>query len=399
MDLDRRQFLQAALLPLVIPQETPPDLGRVTITRVTGFAHVATRPRAVGPDARNDARGRAIAEGVLRIETDLGFEGVGFGDSRPELARGLVGRAVQDFWRPRIGFVSPLGRSDHALYDLVGKVLNVPAWKLLGGAGPEWVPACDASLGFNDLLPETRDRGVARLLDDVEASLKAGHRAFLIKVGRGVKGMDPEAGFARDVEVVRAIRKLAGKDARLVADGDEVFDLDTARRFLDAVGGDLFLVAGMAPEMVEGGLALKEHIRAKGLPTLLAGGGSAGDIDDFDAPIARDALDVLRPDVRAFGLSRQVALSRKISVRPKVRLSPRNGGSFLGFAMQLALARGVSNVLMAEQEPCSSDLFDASAFELKDGRVRVPDLPGLGLAWREEVFKDRYRKDAWTVTG
>ncbi len=136
MDMDRRQFLQAALLPLVIPQETPPDLGRVTITKVTGFTHVATRPREVGPDARNDARGRTIAEGVLRIETDLGFEGIGFGDSRPELAKGLIGHSLDEFWRPRIGFVSPLGRSDHALYDLMGKALNVPTWKLLGGAGP-----------------------------------------------------------------------------------------------------------------------------------------------------------------------------------------------------------------------------------------------------------------------
>jgi L-alanine-DL-glutamate epimerase-like enolase superfamily enzyme len=397
--MDRRQFLQAALLPLVIPQGTPPDLGRVTITRVTGFTHVATRPRAVGPDARNDARGQTIAEGVLRIETDLGFEGVGFGDSRPELAKGLVGRAVQDFWKPRIGFVSPLGRSDQALYDLVGKALNLPAWKLLGGAGPEWVPVCDASLGFNDLLPEARDRGIARLLDDVEASLKAGHRAFLIKVGRGFRGMDPEAGFARDVEVIRAIRKLAGKDARLMADGDGAFDLDAARRFLDAVGGELFLVAGMGPETVEGQIALKEYLRARGLPTLLAGGASAGDIDDFDAPIARDALDVLRPDIRAFGLSRQVALSRKISVRPKVKLEPRNGGSFLASAMQLALARGVSNVLMVEQDPCSSDLFDASACEIKDGKVRVPDAPGLGISLREDIFNERYRKDAWTVVG
>ncbi len=155
----------------------------------------------------------------------------------------------------------------------------------------------------------------------------------------------------------------------------------------------------MVPETVEGGLALKEHIRAKGYPALLAGGASAGDIDDFDGPIARDALDVLRPDIRAFGLSRQVALARKISIRPKVKLAPRNGGSFLGFAMQLALARGVSNVLMAEQHPCSSDLFDASAYEIKDGKVRVPDTPGLGLALREDIFKDRYRKDAWTVAG
>jgi L-alanine-DL-glutamate epimerase-like enolase superfamily enzyme len=310
----------------------------------------------------------------------------------------MIGHTLDEFWKPGIGVVSPLGRSDHALYDLIGKALNVPTWKILGGLGPEWVPVYDGSIYFNDLLPEFQEKGVAQLLEEVETSLKAGHRAFKIKVGRGARWMDPEPGFQRDVEVVKAIRKLVGAEVRLMADANNAFDLDTAKRWLDAVDGDLFFVEEMFPEQVEHDLALKEHIRSKGYSTLVADGESADDLDDFNDPIAREALDVLQPDIRAFGLTRQYILSRKLGIRPRMKLAPHNWGSFLGLYMQLVLARGIPNFLIAEQDPSSSDLFDTSAYEFKDGKIRVPDLPGCGLALRGDVFEASYRKDAWTVS-
>ena len=43
---------------------------------------------------------------------------------------------------------------------------------------------------------------------------------------------------------------------------------------------------------------------------------------------------------------------------------------------------------MAEQDPANTDLFDASAFELRDGRMRVPDTPGCGLVLRTDRLVD-----------
>ena len=66
--------------------------------------------------------------------------------------------------------------------------------------------------------------------------------------------------------------------------------------------------------------------------------------------------------------------------------------------MQLVLARGVGNVLIAEQDPSSSDLFDVSAFEFKEGKMRVPESPGCGLVLREDVFDRQYKSAAWVVS-
>jgi hypothetical protein len=63
----------------------------------------------------------------------------------------------------------------------------------------------------------------------------------------------------------------------------------------------------------------------------------------------------------------------------------------------LVLSRGIPNFLIAEQDPSISDPFDTSAFEFKERKVLVPDVPGCGLVLRVEMFKAKYQKTAWTV--
>jgi hypothetical protein len=53
---------------------------------------------------------------------------------------------------------------------------------------------------------------------------------------------------------------------------------------------------------------------------------------------------------------------------------------------------------MAEQDTATSDLFDTSAFEFKEGKMKVPNLPGCGLVLREKVFREKYQKGAWVAS-
>ena len=398
--MKRREFLHAALVPLVAPRfaDGLAVLKKYTINRVSGFRHEAQRPHVAGKNSHLDVHGATTSDSVLRIGTNVGVEGIGVGSASPGEARALLGRSLAEFWKPKIGVVSSLGRSDHALYDLLGKALAAPAWKILGGLGPEWVPVYDGSVYFNDLLPASEGRsGLPRLLHEVEQSLKAGHRAFKIKVGRGFKWMDPQAGFQRDVQVIKAIRALVGPGVKLMADANNAFDLDSTERWLDAVGPELFFVEEMFPEQVDRDLALKAYLRGKGDPALVADGESAGDLDDFDPLIAREAIDVYQPDIRGWGLTRLTALARKLAVHPPLKLAPHNWGSFLGLYMQVVLARAIPNFLMAEHDPSTSDLFDTSAFTFQEGKLRVPDTPGCGLLLREDVYQSKYAKTAWTV--
>ncbi|HEY2933441.1 MAG TPA: mandelate racemase/muconate lactonizing enzyme family protein [Acidobacteriota bacterium] len=403
--MNRREFIQAGASlvaggRLLATEKIPAadELRKFRITQITGFRHVCRRPKLVGKNSHLDVHGWETRDNVLRIATDQGIAGVGVGAATPEKARSLLGHTLDEYWKPGVGMLSPLERADHALFDLVGKALNQPAWRLLGGRGPEQVPVYDGGIYFNDLLPEHQERGVARLLEEVEESLREGHRAFKIKVGRGFKWMDRDAGFRRDIEVVKAIRRLVGKKVKLMVDANNGFDLETTLKFLQELGDELFFIEEMFPEQVEQDLELKRRLKEKGWKTRVADGESARDVNHFDAYIQNGALDVLQPDIRAFGLTRQWELSRKMAGKPHIKLAPHNWGSFLGLHMQVVLARGIPNFLLAEQDRSSSDLFDTSAFTFKEGMMRVPDLPGCGLILREDVFKQKYQQNAWTVT-
>lgn len=374
------------------------ELRRFRITEISGFRHVCPRPKFIGKNSHLDDHGDTTAEHCLRIVTDQGIEGVGVGNITPEVARSLVGTTLDRLWEPRRGAIGPIGRADHALFDLVGRALGVPAWRMMGGRGPARVPIYDGSIYFADLIPEHASRGVARILDEVDEGLERGQRAFKIKVGRGYKWMPKTEGFDRDVEVVRAVRSHVGDDVELMVDSNNGYDPAEALHFLDAIETELTFAEEMFPEDVDADLRFKEAIRDRGLKTLVADGESVGEFRDFDPYLEADALDVVQPDIRGLGLSLEWRLARRIEVLgSSARLAPHNWGSHLGVYMQAVLARGIPNFFMAEMDTSTSDLFDTSAFEFNDGYMTVPDVPGCGLVLREDVYDARYRSEAWTV--
>ncbi len=399
--MKRRTFLQAAATAPFCGQTVGRDdeLRRQTIVRLSGFTHRCPRPKFVGKNSHLDDHGDHTSERVLIVRTNAGIEGFGAGHLEESVARKLLGASVDQLWTDGVGSTGALGRADHALFDLVGKIRGVPAWSLVGTAGPEWVDVYDGSIYFNDLLPQYEKLGAGQLVKELEAGLERGFRAFKIKVGRGYKWMPRAEGFARDLEVVRALRRAAGADVRLMVDANNGFDLVETKRFLKELEAErLFFVEEMFPEEVALDLELKQYIREQRWQTLVADCESAGEIAHFEPYLKARALDVYQPDIRALGLSRQWAMSRTMKeLDPHARLAPHNWGSNLGQYMQLQLARGIGNFLMAEVDTGTSDLFDDAAYHRKEGKVMVPDAPGCGLTMRQDVYRQKYRDQSWVV--
>jgi hypothetical protein len=274
----RRDVLQlapATLLGTALNQAACTDKDQATtnsaenrINRVRRFTVTSKRWKVVGKNSHLDVHGDTATDALLIIDTTGGQQGFGWSRSNEGDAAELLDRDPLDFFQPGRGIVSPLGRGDAPLWDLTGKILNEPAWRLLGGYGPEWVPVYDGSIYFSDLQPEYADRGIPRILEEIDHSLELGHRAFKIKVGRGFKWMAPEPGLVRDIEVVRAIRAHVGPDVKLMVDSNNGYDLATTKRFLKEADIEFFFVEEMFPESVEEDLELKGWIRSRDWNTL-----------------------------------------------------------------------------------------------------------------------------------
>lgn len=360
------------------------------ITGVTGWRVLFRRPKMVGKNSRLDVHGDHGFEQFLQIHTDSGVTGVGWCPAEEKSAARLLGTRVADWFRPQEdAFDSPFVRGTAPLWDLLGKLRGEPVWRLLGGKGTEKVPVYDGSIYFADLLPEHGDAWREQFKREIDASRKAGHNAFKIKIGRGAKWMEREAGDERDVEVVRLIREHGGEEAVIGVDANNGYDLDGAKAFMRQVG-DLRIAFAeeLFEETVEDCLAMKAFIREQGWETLLADGETQGDLEVFSPLMEARALDVLQGDMRRFDYEGVMEMA-DIARPHRGQIAPHNWGSVAGFYMQLQVGRAVDNFYMAEQDPGSTPALVADGVTIEDGLATVPDAPGGGL----ELVPDRAPED------
>jgi len=121
----------------------------------------------------------------------------------------LWNRMYREVYRDRMGSaIRAVAAVDIALWDAIGKTLEMPVYKLLGGDKDE-VQAY-ASGGYY-----REGKGPEGLAEEVARYVKKGYRCVKIKVGG--------ASLKDDLERVRAAREAAGPDVRLILDANNSY--------------------------------------------------------------------------------------------------------------------------------------------------------------------------------
>jgi L-alanine-DL-glutamate epimerase-like enolase superfamily enzyme len=387
--MQRRDFLKTALSTTLLATilraaEAPPDLK---VTRAVGFQVTSRRNKVAGRNARLDVHGDLATDRLVRLYTNQKVEGIGHCRAAEKEIAQLLGKNPLKFHNAdQKAMTGPLGAGTMPLWDLAGKVLKQPVYRLLGGRGPEKPATYDASIYFADLLPEFAGNWQDRFRAEIEMGLKLGHRAFKIKIGRGSKWMPRAQGDARDLEVVRLIRQHAGPNARLMVDANCGYDLIGAKRFLEkAAIFNLTFVEEMFPETIDECLALKEFIKSNGWKILVADGESQHELDGYKPYIEAKAIDVLQGDMNHFGIE-GILTEAAWAEAKQLLIAPHNWGSFVGYFMETHIARAVPNCLFAEHDPLTNDVLRSDGYSIQDGCSIVPDSPGFGLAINEAKF-------------
>jgi L-alanine-DL-glutamate epimerase-like enolase superfamily enzyme len=359
----------------------------VRITRAVGFDLPLRRSKVAGRNARLDVHGDRSTDRMVRLYTNSGIEAVGNCRADEKAVRELIGKDPFAFYgRDERKMTGPLGPGTMPLWDLLGKLLKKPVYELLGGAGSERVLVYDGSIYFADLLPQYADKWQDRFREEVDMGLKIGHRAFKIKIGRGSKWMKRNEGDARDVEVIKVIRKHAGKDVILGVDANNGYDLAGAKRLLEKVGGEnLAFVEELFPEVVDECLELKRFIKDNRWATLLADGETQSELNVFKPFLQAKAIDIYQADMNRFGFEGILTEAAWAKDAGAV-VAPHNWGSLVGYYMQLHVGRAVSNFYRAEHDPLSTDVLVADGYDRKDGSTSVSNAPGFGLTINEKKF-------------
>ena len=173
---------------------------------------------------------------VLRITTRDGAQGIAECCARAEQSNGedvqTVAYQVEKHLAPLIIGMDPLSHDeiltkmakikkcrfakaliDNALWDLKGKLLQQPVWRLLGGSTPKPVPISSIVFGYTSVAEMAKDaaKGVEQ----------QNMRGYKIKTWK--RSME-------DVAVIREIRKAVGDDVFLYADANRVYTPGEAKR-------------------------------------------------------------------------------------------------------------------------------------------------------------------------
>jgi L-alanine-DL-glutamate epimerase-like enolase superfamily enzyme len=274
-----------------------------------------------------------------------------------------------------------------AVWDLVGRALDTPLWRLLGGRSDRLIAY--ASSGER-ISAEERVRRVA-------AMRQAGMRAVKIRFDHGSWG--------KDLEVVQQVRSAVGSDLEIMVDvnqgwrmaGDRrtPWDVPTAISCARALEryGVYWLEEPLPAWDVEGYALLRRRSSIR-----LAAGEMVRSLHEACDLIVRGGIDVVQPDaVLAGGIGgcRRIAAVADLFGRA---FSPHTWSTGMGLVANLHLACAVST------QPFVEVPYDPPAWSperrdwtLKtpvgiesDGTIRPPQGPGLGARPDLDAI-ERYR--------
>lgn len=333
------------------------------------------------------------AHAVVRVVTEDGI--VGYGEAAPSpafmgetgytmevailryLAPSITGMNVfdMDLIHEKMNFAiygnyAAKSAIDIALYDIMGKMLNIPAYQLLGGKYRDkielsWV------VGMQDLDAS---------IEEAREKLKEGYRVLKVKVGNS-----PET----DYNLLKRIRDELGENFPIRLDANQGYDYKTALetfRRLEEFGLES-IEQPVRRWDIEGMKMLRERLN-----TPVMADESVSDFHAVMCIIREKACDIVNIKVGKVG---GLTMAKKIAACLEAEGLTATAGSNLEVGIGSSASihfvastniASVPNDLLLGGPLHQRDLI-VNDFEVKDGFVKVPETPGLGIQVDEGIFK------------
>jgi L-rhamnonate dehydratase len=396
----RRQFLSTLAAPaFAAAAESAPKQKIVSVeatpVNLWSRSTQGALPKFSGPNDPNRWRytgpyAQLASAMIVTIKTDQGVTGYGLGAGGAAAATIIHGHLrnlllgmnpldIELLWDQmytssamygrRGVFVMALSGVDNALWDVAGKTMNQPVYRLLGGTTKEKAPSYFTSA-------------------DPEAGLALGFEHFKLPIRDGV--FEGRAGMDRTEGVLREARQAIGPDRSLMIDcglrwDDLAYAKEMARR-LEPVRL-YFIEEPLSPDNVLGYSELVREVDS----TLIASGEHEYTQYGFEMLFHHSAVEVVQPDVTWCG---GVTALRKIAALCGARgltFLPHRGGSLFG----LPLVLSTPHAPLAESfgtGDAASDLMLAMTARFEKGHYFPPEKPGFGTEISDELIRKHRRE-------
>ncbi|HEY8525409.1 MAG TPA: mandelate racemase/muconate lactonizing enzyme family protein [Acidimicrobiales bacterium] len=365
-----------------------------------------------------------FAPGITAVVRDFGRVLVGTDPTSVNAALARLIALASCFGGPRGAGMAynAVSGIDAALWDLNGKLLGQPLVRLLGGAVRDEVDvyldlhagaglaSLDRSMRYRTPAWASRSgrtevgafyfeaeddgaRGVDAMVERGREALAAGFRTvkFDLDVFAEERVAGDRALSRADVDRIRdqaaALRDGLGDAAEIAFDCHWRFDVPSALRVAEAV-------APMSPAWLEDPTppdpaSLAAVGRHGAVP--VATGENTYLLEGFIDLIDAGAASILQPDVQKVGGITEAVRVVTLAAKRFLPVAPHCIASPLGFLAAAHVCAAATNVACLEfhgsDVPFWGELVDAPEPIIRDGKIRLPTRPGVGVELNEDVVR------------
>jgi len=281
--------------------------------------------------------------------------------------------------------VCALSAVDIALWDIKGKVLGLPIYKLLGGAYRDKALVYATGLFEPQFVPDKKKA----LIEEALGYKKEGFSAMKLKIGYGID---------QDMEYVKAIREAIGYDLKLMVDANRAYTASDAIQLSREMERYkvYWFEEPLPPEDIDGYVEIKAK---SSIP--IAGGKNEFTRYGFRELIVRRGVDILLPNLCAAGGFTEMMKIVAMASAWNTRLVPYVRSTNVGLAASLQFFGALPHFPDRRYPGEPFFEYDRSPhplregvtqekFVMKNGYLEIPQRPGLGITLEMEFIK-KYR--------
>lgn len=289
------------------------------------------------------------------------------------------------YWRGGAVLMSALSAVETALWDILGKSLNIPVYRLLGGKANErvriyvngWFAGAKTPKEFGEKAKAAAERGVTAMKWDPFGK-------NYLEISN--KELDTA------LECIAEVRSAVGDDVDLLIEGHGRFNIATGIKIAKELEQfkPMFFEEPVPPDNID---AIRE-VREKS-PIAIAAGERLYTRWGFRQLFDKHAADFIQPDIsHAGGISELKKIAAEAQSR-YIAFAPHNPSGPVANAATLQLAAACPNFsileIMYSDVPWRKEVTN-ERLNYSDGYMGIPDKPGLGIEIDEnECLKHPYK--------
>jgi len=265
-----------------------------------------------------------------------------------------------------------------ACWDILGKTLNAPIWKLLGGKqrprlrvyANGWYKGPREPQFFAEAASRVKEMGYTALKFD---PFGAAYR-FLDRTEEDLS-----------MRIIRAVRETVGNAVDILIEGHDRFSVSTAIHLATRME-EFQPMWFETPVMSTDIQATLQVARSIGIP--VATGERFARLSDILSIVSERSISVLQPETLKIGGISGACKAAAIAESAEAFIALHQGQSPLNTAINAHIHASIPNFLIQEcfddfLEPWARDLFDGVP-RVQEGYIEPCDRPGIGVTLNEE---------------